>query len=132
MIFHQQMLKILPVKILAIVRNVTDSHLTNIVNKDAKNAFVRPLYKKNDHGLNGFSKVHERYLLNSLSNHIKKILSNVIAAYRKTYSSSHVLIRLIENWKNHLDNKKIVWTVAMDLSKTFDYVLHCKAICFWF
>ena len=72
--------------------------------------------------MNGFSKVYERYLLNSLSNHIEKILS--IAAYRKTYSSIHVLIRLIENWKKHLDNKKIVGTVLMDLSKAFDCIPH--------
>ena len=74
--------------------------------------------------MNGFSKVYERYLLNSLSNHIEKILSNFMAWYRKTYSSSHVLIRLIENWKKHLDNKKIVGTVLMDLSKTFDCIPH--------
>ena len=74
--------------------------------------------------MNGFSKVYERYLLNSLSNHIEKILSNFIAAYRKTYSSSHVLITLIENWKKHLDNKKIVGTVFMDLSKAFDCIPH--------
>ena len=46
-----------PVKILKIARNVTDSHLTNIINKDkkenkisedAKAVLVRPLYKKND------------------------------------------------------------------------------------
>ena len=46
-----------PVKILKIARNVIDSHLTNIINKDkkenkisedAKAVLVRPLYKKND------------------------------------------------------------------------------------
>ena len=134
----------IPVKILKITRNVIDSHLTNIVNRDikenkfledAKTALVRPLHKKNDRDkiqnyrpvsiLNGFSKVYERYLLlNSLSNHIEKILSNFIAAYRNTNSSSRVLIRLIENWKKHLDNKKIVGTVLMDLSKAFDCIPH--------
>ena len=74
--------------------------------------------------MNGFSKVCERYLLDSLSNHIEKILSNFIAVYRKTCSSSHVLIRPIENWKKHLDNKKIVGTVLMDLSKAFDCIPH--------
>ena len=74
--------------------------------------------------MNGFSKVYERYLLKSLSNLIEKIPCNFIAAYRKTYSSSHVVIRLIENWKKHLDNKKIVGTVLMDLSKTFDCMPH--------
>ena len=133
----------IPVKILKIARNVIDSHLTNIINRDikgnkfsedVKTAPVRPLHKKNDGDkiqnyrpvsiLNGFSKVYERYLLNSLSNHIEKILSKFIAAHRKTYSSNDVLIRLIENWKKHLDNKKIVGTVLMDLSKAFDCILH--------
>ena len=42
----------------------------------------------------------------------------------KTYSSIHVLIRLIENWKKHLDNKKIVGTVLIDLSKGSDCIPH--------
>ena len=69
----------IPVKILKIARNVIDSHLTNIINRDikenkfsgdAKAALVRPLHKKNDRDkiqnyrpvsiLNGFSKVYER------------------------------------------------------------------------
>ena len=62
--------------------------------------------------MNGFSEVCKRYLLNSLSNHIEKILSNFIAAYR------------IENCKKHLDNKKIVGTVLMDLSNAFDCIPH--------
>ena len=46
-----------PVNILKITRNVVDSQLTNIINRDikenkfsedAKTALVRPLYKKND------------------------------------------------------------------------------------
>ena len=72
--------------------------------------------------MNGFLKVYERYLLNSLSNHIEKILCNFIAAYRKTCSSSHVLIRLIENWKKYLNNKKIVGAILIDLSKSFDCI----------
>ena len=74
--------------------------------------------------MNGFSKVYERYLLNSFSNNIEKVHSNFIAVYKKTYRSSHVLIRLIQNWKKHLDNKMIVGTVLMDLSQVLDCILH--------
>ena len=55
---------------------------------------------------------------------LNKILSNFMAAYRKTYSSSHALIRLIENCKKRLHNKKIVGTVLMELSKAFDCIPH--------
>ena len=70
------------------------------------------------------SKIYERYIHNCLSRHAENILSNFTSAYRKTYSSNHVLLRLIENWKKSLDNKNFVGTVLMDLSKTFDCIPH--------
>ena len=33
-------------------------------------------------------------------------------------------MKLIEDWKASLDNKKLVGTVFMDLSKAFDCILH--------
>ena len=51
-------------------------------------------------------------------------LSDFIAAYRQTYSSNHILIRLIESWKQSLNKNKLVEAVLMDLSKAFDCVLH--------
>ena len=56
--------------------------------------------------------------------YINKCLSIFICAYRKKYGANNVLIRLIETWKKHLDNKKIVGAVLMDLSKAFDCVPH--------
>ena len=106
----------IPVKILKIARNVIDSFITNRDIKenncsDAKTALVRPLCKNNDRDkiqnyrsvsiFNGLSKVYKRYLLKSSSNHIEKILCN-FTTYKKTYSSCHDLIRLVENWKKHL------------------------------
>ena len=70
------------------------------------------------------SKIYERFIHNSLSSFAENILSNFISAYRKAYSSNHVLLRLIENWKKSLDNKNFVGTVLMDLSKSFDCIPH--------
>ena len=131
----------IPIKIIRSAHNVIDSHMTNIFNKDlnidkysedAKTAAVRPLFKKDDRDkiknylpvsiLNGFLKIYERLLLNSLSDYVEKTLSEFIAAYRKNYSSNNVLLRLIENWKKH--SKNIVGTVLMDLSKAFDCIPH--------
>ena len=93
---------------------------TNKYAEDAKTALVRPIYKKDDGDqvknyrpvslLNGFSKVYERFLHDSLSKFTDQIFSKFISAYRKSYSSSHVLMRLIKNWKASLGNKKLVGT----------------------
>ena len=91
---------------------------------------VRPTFKKNERNkvgnykpvsiLNGMLKIYERYIHNSLSSCAKTILSNFILAYRKPYSSNHVLLRPIENWKK----SSIIGTVLVDLSKTFDCIPH--------
>ena len=49
-------------------------------------------------------------------------ISNLVSAYRKNYSSQHVLIRLLEEWKKCLGNNYVVGGVPMDLSKAFDCV----------
>ena len=66
----------------------------------------------------------ERYIQNHICSHIDSFLSIFISAYRKIYSTNHVLMRLIENWKLQLDNNKWVGAVLMDLSKAFDCVPH--------
>ena len=48
-------------------------------------------------------------------------ISPYVSPYRKGYSSQHVLIRLLEEWRQHLDNN-IVRGAFMDLSKAFDSV----------
>ena len=133
----------IPIKAIKYASNAIDSHLSNIIAKDLeinkyseepKTALVRPIFKKNERNkienyrpvsiLNRMSKIYERYIHNCLYRHAENILSNFISAYRKTYSSSHVLLRLIENWKKSLDNKNFVGTVLMDLSKAFDCIPH--------
>ena len=51
-------------------------------------------------------------------------MSKFIAAYGENYSSSHVLIRLIGNWKQALNEKFIIGTVLMDLPKAADSIPH--------
>ena len=52
------------------------------------------------------------------------MLSDFISASRKSFSSNHVLIRLIKNWKKSLDIKNIVGAVLTELSKAFDCIPH--------
>ena len=71
-----------------------------------------------------FSKILERYIQNKISEYIDTLLMDIISAYRKRYSTNHVLMRLIENWKLNLDKNRFVGAVLMDLSKAFDCVSH--------
>ena len=70
------------------------------------------------------SQIYERCIHNSLSSDADIILSNFISAYKKSYFSNHVLLRLIGNWKKSKDNKNFVDTVLMDLSKASDCIPH--------
>ena len=51
-------------------------------------------------------------------------LSKFLPAYRKSYSTNHVLVRLIENWKKSLREKKYAGAVLMNLSKAFASIPH--------
>ena len=53
-----------------------------------------------------------------------KIQSKFISAYRSRYSSQHVLLRLIEEWRKCLDENKVVGAILIDLSKAFDCLPH--------
>ena len=70
------------------------------------------------------SGIYERFIHNCLFSYAESFLSKFVSGYRKSYSSNHVLLRLIENWKKSLDNKNVVGTVLMDLSKAFDCIPH--------
>ena len=106
----------------------------NKFSENAKIALARSIYKKDDRDkiknyrpislLNGFSKIYERFLHDSLSNFTDKILSKFVSAYRKSYSSNHVLLKLIEEWKKSLYDKNIIGAVLTDLSKAFDCIPH--------
>ena len=94
----------MPLKIIKTAANVTDSHLAYIINKDlkenkfsenAKTVLVGPIYKKDYWGklmnyrpvslLNGFSKIYERFLHDSLSNFTDKVLLKFVSDYRKSF-----------------------------------------------
>ena len=76
--------------------------------------------------LNAFSKIYEKiYVIkNQLASYLDKYFSPFISAYRKSYSTEQVLIRLLEEWREKLDKNFIVGAVLMDLSKAFDCIPH--------
>ena len=74
--------------------------------------------------LSVFSKIFEAVIKNHLVLYLGNIFSPFLSAYRENYCTQHVLIRLVEEWKEHLDNNEVVGAVLMDLSKAFDCIPH--------
>ena len=123
--------------------DVIDSHFSKVINnmikkglfsEMAKLAHVTPIYKKKDRSdksnyrpvsvIATLAKVVEKFIQNCIKDFVDSSLNSQISAYRKKYSSNHVLIRLLESWKKCLDEGKFVGAVLMDLSKAFDCVPH--------
>ena len=109
----------IPPKIVKMAADILDKPLVDIINdvvskkkfsEGAKTANVPPIFKKSDRScklnyrpvslLNIFSKVLERWMKDKMEPFINDILSKFISAYRKNYSSNHVILRLLEEWKN--------------------------------
>ena len=45
---------------------------------------------------------------------MENVFSPQISAYRKSYNSQHVLIRLIEEWREYLDKDSVIGAVLAD------------------
>ena len=107
----------------------------NTFSDSAKVASIRPIFKgkgerteiKNYRSvsiLNCFSKVYERFIHENLTSSVTNFLSDFISAYRKGYSTNHVHLRLIENWKAVLNSNLFTGAASMDLAKAFDSTPH--------
>ena len=133
----------IPPKLVSLSADVLAKPFMHVVNSgihshtfpdSAKVAVVTPVFKKdNRHNkqnfrpisvLNTCSKVFLKYLFDQLSTYFEPILSQFVSAYGKHFSTQHVLLRLIEEWRLGLDNNKVVGAVLMDLSKAFDCLSH--------
>ena len=134
----------IPPKLVKLASKFLVTPLTNAINisihssvfpDKAKRAAVTPLDKggkdKTILGnyrpvsvLNIFSKFYERIMKKQIMEFIDTRLSTFLSAYRKAYSTQHVLMRLVEEWKSKLDKGYVVGAILMDLSKAFDCVPH--------
>ena len=93
---------------------------------------VTPLFKKHDESrkeyyrpvivLPALNNIFERLLSSQMSEFYYNVLFDFILAYRRQHSCETSLIKLTEDWRRCLDNKKIVVVISMDLSKAFDSI----------
>ena len=102
---------------LASARQVTSNEVKTDAKYDTSN--FRPASLSNC-----FSKVYKSIIKCRLVNSMYNNISPFISAYRKNYKTQHVMIRLLEEWKENLDKNYVVGGVLMDLSKAFDCVPH--------
>ena len=114
---------------------ISNSFKHNIFPDNAKVACVKPLDKKteNKHSisnfrpvsiLNTFSKIYEKFSKDFLISEIEMFLSPFLAAYRKSYNTQYVLIKMREEWRENLDKNIFVGVVLTDLPKAFDCIPH--------
>ena len=116
-------------------KTINNSILKGVFPNEAKIALVSPLDKKSPVSiLPTFSKIFGKFIKNylmkvslsfvSVSFKVSASLSFVshLSVYRASYSTQHVLLRLIEEWKINLDNNLVVGTILMDFSKAFDCI----------
>ena len=99
-----------------------------------KYAEISPVFKKKDSlskcnyrpvsVLSCQSKVVEKLILSQITEFINEKLSINLAAYRKQYSTQHVLVKDVEDWKLSMDQGKHTGCVLIDLSKAFDALIH--------
>ena len=54
---------------------------------------------------------------------MENYFSPMVSAYRKNYSTQHVITCLVE-WREHLDENFVVGAVLTDLSKAFHCIAH--------
>ena len=76
------------------------------------------------HVLHTFSKIYEKIVKYFLVTKMKHHFSPFISVYRKSFSNRHVLIRLLEDWRNKLDSNNVVGAILTDLAKAFDCIPH--------
>ena len=99
-----------------------------------KEARLTPIFKKNESLdkqnyrpvsiLQITSKIFERSINDQLSSHFEKIFSHLLSAFRSGYGCQSVLIKILEDWRQALDNNLYVASILMDLSKAFDCLPH--------
>ena len=132
----------IPLKLIKMVSNFLAPILTTTINCSLENsefpeilkvATAVPLNKvkldKNDiinfrpvSLLNTFAKFYERVFKDQLILSMENYFSPMVSGYRKNYSTQHVTIHLVEEWREHLDENFVVGIVLADLPKAFDCI----------
>ena len=117
--------------------------LTSLVNRlfqegsfpqQLKLAELSPIFKK-DNNLDKtkyrpisilpcISVVVEKLVVLQVNSFLNDLFHEHLSAYRKRFSTQHVVLKSVEDWKNSFDNRLCSAAVSIDLSKAFDVIPH--------
>ena len=99
-----------------------------------KSANITPMFKKNDWTdktnyrpvsiLPNLSNVSERCFYKQLSAYFDGILSKQQDGFRKGFNAQHSLLKLLEKWRQSLDQGFVFGVLLTDLTKAFDCLSH--------
>ena len=97
-----------------------------------KLADVTPIFKKDDNSikenfrpisvLSSISKIYQRVLLHQILPFMVPKFSNLFCAFHENYTPQYALMRLVEQCRKSIDNRRIAGMVPIDLSNTFDCI----------
>ena len=74
--------------------------------------------------LSVISKVVERLKFDQLYSVFTPVFSDNMSGFLRGHSCCSALLKLTDDWRQALDNKKDVAVIAIDLSKAFDSICH--------
>ena len=99
-----------------------------------KIAQVVPVHKKNSTLAKGnyrpvsllpvVSKVFERAIYSQLMEYFESKFNPLLSAFRPGYGCNTILLKIVEDWRQILDQNKHLAAILMDLSKAFDCLPH--------
>ena len=133
----------IPPKILKENKEICSIILTTDVNrcmdkgefpKNLKKADITPTFKKEDRLLKinyrpisilpTFSKIYEKIFYIQIYEYFNNIFSKYLCGFRKSHSTQHCLLFMLENLKKSLDKGLKTGILLTDLSKAFDSISH--------
>ena len=107
---------------------------TSTLPKECKMSNVTPIHKKGDvtdknnyrpvSVISAISKLFEKVLFDQMYASFVPIFSPNMSGFLKGHSCATALIKLTDDWRRALDEKKEAGVVAIDLSKAFDCICH--------
>ena len=95
---------------------------------------ISPVHKKSDETdktnyrpvsvLSALSKIYEKVMFDQMYSAIHPHLSLNLSGFLKGHSCCTALLKMTDDWRGNLDDRKHVAAVTVDLSKAFDSVCH--------